>query len=168
MNCHEEFPLSTVLYNGVTIGGAAVIGVIIAAQFGVGAVIGYLVLLALTLIGLLATVCARCSYYGHRCALGVGKLVSLLFKKGREDEFAETTSQLLSIGLLLVLLLVLPVAGGVNLLIRQFTQWRLVQLAALVGLLLAALIPHPYLVCRHCRQREQGVCPIGCMLWKGG
>jgi hypothetical protein len=79
-----------------------------------------------------------------------------------------TVPQFFSIGLLLVLLLVLPVIGGVTLLIRQFTQWRLVQLVALVGLLLAGLVPHPRLVCRHCRQRESGACPIGCMLWKGG
>ena len=168
MNCYDEFPLSTVLYNGVTIGGAAAIGVIIVAQFGLGVMVGYLVLLALAMVGLLATVCTRCSYYGHRCALGVGKLVPRFFKKGPADEFARTAPQLWFTGLLLVLLLVLPVAGGVDLLIRQFSAWRLVQVVALVGLLLAGLVPHPRLVCRHCRQRESGACPIGCMLWKGG
>lgn len=168
MSYYKEFPLSTVLYNGVTIGGAMVIGVAIVAQFGLGVVAGYLALLALAMVGVLATACTRCGYYGHRCALGVGKLVPLLFKEGQADEFARTMPQLLSTGLLLVLLLVLPVAGGVTLLVRQFTPWRLVQLVALVGLLLAGLAPHPRLVCRHCHQRESGACPIGCVLWRGG
>jgi hypothetical protein len=168
MGYYNEFPLSTVLYNGLTIGGATAIGVVIAAQFGLGVAAGYLALLALAMVGVLATVCARCGYYGHRCALGVGELVPLFFKEGRADEFARTLPQLLSTGLLLVLLFVLPVAGGVTLLIRQFTAWRLVQLVALVGLLLAGLAPHPRLVCRHCRQRESGACPVGCVLWRGG
>jgi hypothetical protein len=168
MDYYEEFPLSTLLYNGATIGGATVIGLIIVAQFGLGVAAGYLALLVLAMVGVLATVCARCGYYGHRCALGVGRLVPLFFKEGRAAEFARTTPQLLFTGLLLALLLVVPVAGGVILLMRQFTTWRLVQLVALVGLLLAGLVPHPRLVCRHCRQRESGSCPIGCALWRGG
>jgi hypothetical protein len=168
MGYYKDFPLSTVLYNGLTIGGATAIGVVIVAQFGLGVMVGYLALLAFAMVGVLSTVCTRCGYYGHRCALGVGKLVPLFFKEGRADEFAGTAPQLLSTGLLLALLLVLPVASGVTLLIRQFTAWRLVQLVALVGLLLAGLVPHPRLVCRHCRQRESGACPVGCMLWRGG
>lgn len=33
MKCYREFPLSTVVYNAVTLGGALVVGVIIVAQF---------------------------------------------------------------------------------------------------------------------------------------
>jgi hypothetical protein len=167
MACYDEFPRSTVRYNAVTLGGATLIGLVIVAQFGPWAAIGYLSLLAFAAVGLLATVCARCGYYGHRCALGIGRLIPLLFKKGQEDEFAGTASQLFSTGLL-VLLLIVPVAGGVTLLVRGWAVWRLLQLVALVGLLLAGLVPHPRLVCRHCRQRERGACPIGCLLWRAG
>jgi len=165
MKCYKEFPLSTVVYNAVTLGGALVVGVVIVAQYGLWATIGYLALLALTGAGLLATVCARCGYYGRRCALGLGKVVALAYKKGQEDEFFRTAGQFV-VTLLLVLLLLLPLAGGVALLVAEVTTWRLVLLVVLVGLLLAFLVPHPRLVCRHCCQGERGVCPVGRQLWK--
>ena len=68
--------------------------------------------------------------------------------------------------LLLVFLLLLPIGAGIVLLIRGFSAWRLVPLAAQVGLLLAGLLPHPWLVCGHCCQGEHGVCPVGRQMWK--
>jgi len=155
-----------VIYNLVTLGGVLVVGVVVVAQFGSWATVGYLLLLALTGVGLLATVCARCGYYGRRCALGLGKVVALAFKKGQEDEFFRTGPQ--SVILLLVLLLLLPIAAGIVILIRDFSAWRLALLAAQVGLLLAGLVPHPQLGCGHCCQGEHGVCPIGRQVWKTG
>jgi len=165
MKCYHEFPLSTVIYNAVTLGGAAVAGVVIAAQFGLGAAIGYAALLVLALVGVLAMVCTRCGYYGRRCALGLGQVVSLIFKKGSEEEFFRTALQFVALGALVILLL-LPIAGGITLLARDFSVWRLALLAAVAGLLLAGLAPHPRLVCGHCCQGERGVCPVGRMLWE--
>lgn len=165
MDCYNEFPLSTVIYNAITLGGAVVVGVIVAAQFGLWATLGYLLLLALAGLGVLATVCARCGYYGQRCALGLGKVVAPIFKKGCEEEFFRTAPQFL-VTVLLVLALILPIIGGMALLTRHFSTGRLVQLMALVGLLLAGLIPHPRLVCSHCCQGERGLCPIGRALRK--
>jgi len=165
MKCYQEFPLSTVVYNLVTLGGALAAGVIIVVQFGFGATASYLALLALTGVGLLATVCARCSYYGRRCALGLGVVAPRAFKKGQEDEFFRTAPQFVVL-LLLALLLFLPIAGGVVLLATEYSTGRLALLVALVGLLLAGLIPHPRLVCSHCCQGERGLCPIGRQLWK--
>ena len=164
MKCYKEFPLSTVIYNLVTLGGALAAGVIIVAQFGLWATAGYLALLTLTGIGLLATVCARCGYYGRLCALGLGKAVALAFKKGREDEFFRTAPQFVVL-LLLALLLLLPIAGGVVLLATEYSTGRLALLVAQVGLLLAGLVPHTRLVCGHCCQGESGLCPIGRRLW---
>ena len=165
MKCYQEFPLSTVIYNTVTLGGALVVGVIIVAQFGLWATAGYLLLLALTGVGLLATVCARCGYYGRLCALGLGKVVALAFKKSREDKFFRTGPQFVVL-LLLALLLLLPITGGAALLVGTYSTGRLALLVALVGLLLAGLAPHPRLVCGHCCQGERGVCPVGRQLWK--
>jgi len=156
-----------VIYNAVTLGGAMAAGVAIAAQFGLGATIGYLLLLALALAGVLATICARCGYFGRRCAMGLGKVAALAFEKGQEDEFFRTGAQLTAL-ILLVLLLLLPIGGGITLLLRDFSAWRLVTLLAMVGLLLAGLVPHPHLVCGHCCQGERGVCPVGRQLWKPG
>ena len=165
MKCYREFPLSTVIYNAITLGGALAVGVAIVAQFGLWATVGYLLLLALAGIGVLATICARCGYYGRRCAPGLGKVVALVFKKGQEDEFFRTGAQFVVL-ILLVLLLLLPIAGGIALLARGFSAWRLVMLLAVVGLLLAGLAPHPRLVCSHCCQGERGVCPVGRQFWK--
>ena len=142
-----------------------VVGTVIVAQFGLWATAIYLLLLALTGVGVLATVCARCGYYGRRCALGLGQVVALIFKKGPGDEFFHTVSQFVVL-ILLVLLLLLPVGGGIALLARGFSAWRLALLAAVVGLLLAGLIPHPRLVCGHCCQGKRGVCPVGRQIWK--
>ena len=41
MTCYKEFPVSTVIYNLATIGGALVVGAVIAAQFSIWALAGY-------------------------------------------------------------------------------------------------------------------------------
>ncbi|MBN1815677.1 MAG: hypothetical protein JXA14_27835 [Anaerolineae bacterium] len=167
MKSYDKFPLSTVVYNAVTLGGALIVGASIVAQFGSGWLTGYLLLLLFTMGGVLASVCARCGYYGRRCGLGLGKVATLVAKKGQEDEYLRTPFQLL-VALLLVLLMVLPVAGGVILLVNGSSAWRWIQLATVVGLLLAGIVPHPQLVCGHCRQGECGACPVGKRFWKSG
>jgi hypothetical protein len=165
MKCYPEFPTSTVVYNAATLGGAVVVGAIIIAQVGLWAAAGYLALLFLTGSGLLSVICARCSYYGSRCALGLGVVSGLFFKKGRDDEFFRTPGQLIVL-LLLALLLLLPIAGGIILLITEYSVYRLALLVALVGLIMVGLIPHPRIVCGHCCQGERGLCPVGKLFWK--
>jgi hypothetical protein len=166
MTCYDEFPISTVVYNSVAAGGVLALGVVISVQFGLGVLIGYVLLLLIATIGILATTCARCgSYYGHRCGLGLGKIVSVLFKQKQTDLYLRTPMQFVYVGLLLVGL-VWPIVGGVVLLAQGFGVWRLMQLVATVVLLLALGVPHPKLVCSHCRQGECGACPVGRMLRK--
>lgn len=161
--CYREFPVSTVIYNAVTLGGAVILGILIVAQLGLGAAVGYLALLVAAVVGLLATVCARCGYHGRRCALGLG-LVVRVFRKKPEDEFFCTWPQFVSL-LLLASALALPIVCGVGLLVIGFDWLRLALLAGMVGLLLAGLIPHPRLVCGHCCQGESGACPVGRAFW---
>jgi hypothetical protein len=164
--CYDEFPVSTVVYNLVAAGGLMALGAAVAVQFGMGVLIGYVLLLAVAVMGILATVCARCAgYYGHRCGLGLGKIVPVFFKQGRTDLYLRTPMQFVYVGLLLVGL-IWPVVGGGVLLVQGFSAWRLVQLIATVVLLLALGVPHPKLVCSHCRQGECGSCPVGRMLQK--
>jgi len=161
MMCYDEFPVSTVVYNLVAAGGVMALGAAVAAQFGVGVLVGYGLLLAVAVVGTMATVCARCeSYYGHRCGLGLGKVVSRLFQRRQTDLYLRTPMQFVYVGLLLVAL-AWPVVGSAVLLVRGFSAWRLVQLAAAVILSLAFGVPHPKLVCSHCRQGECGACPVG-------
>jgi hypothetical protein len=160
MECYESFPRTTVIYNLLTLGGAMVIGVIVLAQLRVWVGVGYLALLALTGYGMLALVCARCYYYDRRCATGVGKVVSLFFEKGQEEEFGQTASQK-GITLLLAVVLLLPLVGGILSMVVGYSTLRLVLLVAWVALLVAGLAPHPRLVCSHCRLAEKGCCSIG-------
>jgi len=167
MTCYDEFSASTVVYNWVTAGGVIALGAAVAAQFGVEVLIGYVLLLVVALVGILATACARCeSYYGHRCGLGMGRIVSLLFKQKRADLYLRTPMQFVYV-ILFLMAMVWPIAGGVVLVTGGFSAGRLVQLTAAVVLLLAFAIPHPKLVCSHCRQGECGACPVGRRTQKG-
>ena len=160
MKCYDSFPGTTVIYNLLTLGGAMVMGAVVLTQLGVWAVVGYLVLLALTGYSMLALICARCYYYDRRCATGVGKVVALFFKKGQEEEFGQTASQK-AVMLLLAIVLLLPLVGSIVSLVVGYSMLRLVLLVALLALLVAGLAPHPRLVCSHCRLAEKGCCPIG-------
>ena len=158
---HDEFPVSTVVYNWATAGGVMALGAVVAAQFGVGVLVGYALLLAIAAVGILATVCARCaSYYGHRCGLGLGRIVPVLFKPGQTDLYFRTPMQFVYVLLFLVGIL-WPIVGGVVLLVGGFSMGRLAQLIAAVVLMLAFAVPHPKLVCSHCRQGNCGACPVG-------
>jgi hypothetical protein len=160
MTCYDEFPISTVIYSWAVSGGADALGAAVALQFGVGVLVGYVLLLVVAMVGVLATVCTRCeSYYGRRCGLGMGKIASMLFRQGRTDLHFRTPMQFVYVGLLPARL-AWPIVGGV-LLVRDFSVWRLVQLVVAVALSLAFVVSYPRLVCSHCRQGECGVCPIG-------
>lgn len=166
MTCYDEFPVSTVVFNAVMAGGLMALGAVVAAQFGMGVLIGYVLLLAVAAMGILGAVCARCqSYYGHRCGLGLGKVVPVLFRQKQTDQYLRTPMQFVYVVLFLVGL-IWPIAGNAILLAGGFSVGRLAQLVAAVVLLLALGVPHPKLVCSHCKQGECGACPVGRMLRK--
>jgi hypothetical protein len=166
MTCYDEFPVSTVIYNWATAGGVMVLGAAAAGWYGIGALFGYVLLLAAAMMGILATVCARCeSYYGRRCGLGLGKVVPLFFKRGRTDLYLRTSMQLVYVILFLVAM-VWPIVGNAVLLVGGFGVGRLAELVAAVVLLLAFAVPHPKLVCIHCKQGECGACPVGRIFWR--
>jgi hypothetical protein len=168
VTCYDEFPLSTVTYNWATLGGLIALGVVIAVQLATWVVVGYLLLLVVALVGTLATICARCGgYYGHRCGLGLGKVVPLLFKQGPVDRYLRTPMQLVY-AILLLAGMVWPIVGSAIRLARGPSTWPLAHLVAAVALLLAFAVPHPRLVCSHCRQGACGACPLGQKIWNGG
>ena len=161
VNCYAEFPISTVIYNLTALGALMALGVVGALQFGTGVLMAYALLLAIALVGTLSTVCSRCAgYYGRRCGLGLGKVVAVLFPQRPAEEYLRTPAQFVII-VLLVAALAWPIIGNAILLARGFAVALLAQLLAALVLLLAFTLPHPRLVCRHCRQGESGACPIG-------
>jgi len=161
MNCYADFPISTVIYNLTALGALMALGVVAALHFGPGVLVAYVLLLAVALAGTLATVCSRCAgYYGRRCGLGLGKVVALLFPQRPANEYLRTPAQFVII-VLLVAALAWPIVGNALLLARGFGLAPLAQLLAALVLLLAFIVPHPRLDCRHCRQGGSGACPIG-------
>ena len=161
MTCYDDFPVSTVVYNGVTAGGVMALGAVVSAQFGMGVLIGYVLLLAVAVVGILGTVCARCeSYYGYRCGLGLGKVVPVLFKQKPTALYLRTPIQFVYVILLLVGM-IWPIVGNAILLARGFSVGHLAQLVAAVVLLVALGVPHPKLVCSHCKQGACEACPVG-------
>jgi hypothetical protein len=164
MTTYDEFPVSTVAYNGIVAGTLAALGVMVALAFGMEVLASYVLLLMVAVVGVMGTVCARCAgYYGRRCGLGVGKVVPLFFEQGRTDLYLRTPAQFVYVSLLLIGM-VWPAAGGAVLLMRGFSTGRLAQLIAALALLLAFALPHPRLVCRHCRQGACGACPVGALV----
>jgi hypothetical protein len=166
MTCFDEFPVSTVVYNWVTAGGVMALGATVAVQFGATAMVAYALLMVIAFVGTLATVCTRCKgYYGRRCGLGMGKVVSLLFKQRQTDMYLRTPIQFVFV-VKFLLGMAWPIVGGAVLLSEGLGVGRLVQLVAAVALLLAFAVPHPRLVCSYCRQGECGACPIGKKMWE--
>jgi hypothetical protein len=104
------------------------------------------------------TSCVDCYYYGKWCALGKGKLASLLFKKGDPLRFAEkdiTWKDLVPD----MLVLIFPLAGGGILLLREFSWGMSGMLAGLLVLSFGGnYLVRSRIACKFCKQREPG-CP---------
>ena len=160
MTIYEEFPRSTVLYNLFTLSGVLVLGGLIMSQWGWGALGVYAVVVVVALLGIFATTCTRCVYYGRRCGLGAGHLVALLFKRRADGRYMSTTMQMVYLFLLMVGL-VTPLLVGIMLAVQVPSLGRVLQVVAFLGFALALGVPHPRLVCCHCGQGACGACPVG-------
>jgi hypothetical protein len=133
-------------------------GALVLSGFGPVMTLSYLLFILWSEVRVMRMSCVDCWYYGKRCAFGRGKVAALLFRKGDPARFAAkpiTWVQLLPD----MLVPLLPLVGGIVLLIRDFVLWR----AALMVVLLAGAPYGNYFVrssiaCRFCKQRELG-CP---------
>ncbi len=141
------------------------IGAYILSGFGIlwtGLYLAYCIWIEL---GIMRHGCVNCYYYGRLCAFGKGRLCALLFEKGDPQSF---TSRRCSWKDLVpdFLVVLIPLVGGIVLLIRQFS-WSLVLLlgALLILFSLGNAIVRGRLACAHCMQREIG-CPAA-LLFSG-
>ncbi len=155
---YEKFPFRMVLVAVMTNVSIYALGAVILSGFG-NVVAGLFLLYCFGVeIHVMKMSCVDCCYYGKWCAFGKGKVAPLLFKQGDPKRFA---AKCISWKELLpdMLVLLIPLAGGVALMIRDFS-W---VVAALLAALLALSFGGNYLVrsriaCKYCRQRELG-CP---------
>jgi hypothetical protein len=155
---YENFPPAIVLICNLVPVTIYVIGILILAGFGIGVSALYLILCLGLEYRLLKVSCVSCYYYGKLCGFGKGKLCSLLFKKGDPQRFVERTASWRDM-LPDFLVFLLPVGGGIVLLIQDFEWLLVIALAVLVVLSFGgtALVRGSF-SCQYCKQKDIG-CP---------
>ena len=155
---YENFPFSMVLFAVLVTVSIYALGVVILSGFGTIIVALYLLYCLGNEIHVMKMSCVDCYYYGKWCALGRGKAAPLFFKQGDPKRF---TSKCVSWKELLpdILVLLIPLVGGIALLIRGFSWSTTMMLVALVALSFGGnSIVRSRIACKYCKQRELG-CP---------
>ncbi len=165
---HQTFEsfLAWMVFAGVGLTVAVyAVGAYILSGFGSVAIFLYLAYCACIEASILRGSCRRCRYYDKLCALGRGKLCSLLFKKGDPQEFLKREVSYRDI-IPDVLVPVIPLVGGVVLLLMRL-DWMLVGAMVLLALLasVGTGLFRDAVACRHCVQWEFG-CPAQELLSK--
>jgi hypothetical protein len=130
---YENFPAGVALLSNLVSLSIYILGAYILAGFGILFAILYLLYCLWLEVRILRRSCVDCYYYGKVYGLGKGKLCALLFKKGDPQKFAGkeiTWAQLLPD----FMVFILPLVGGIILLLRDFT-WLLVALLIILGFL---------------------------------
>jgi hypothetical protein len=156
--CHEQYPAVIVVLSNLVSLLIYGIGAYILYRFSLILVTIYLLFILLLEFRLLGRHCVDCYYYGRTCAFGKGYLSSLLFAKGKPEQFSQKKITWKDI-VPDFLVFTPPVLAGILLLLREFT-WIILGLIIalfLLGFLGNALV-RGQLACRYCKQREIG-CP---------
>lgn len=154
----EDYPKGIVVLSNIFALSIWAIGAFILFGFGLLFSVIFIIYCFLTEVSIYRGSCVNCCYYGKVCFSGRGKISALMFKRGDPHRFINrkvTFKDLLPD----LMVTVIPIIGGIILLITSFS-W-LVLILIIVLLLLAtggnAIIRGRY-ACRYCRQRELG-CP---------
>jgi hypothetical protein len=134
------------------------LGAVILNSLSVWLVAPYLLLCLGLEAQVLSKSCRNCVYYGRTCGLGKGRLCALLFAPGDAARFVERKVRWTDM-LLDLLVVLLPLAGGILSLILRFSWLYLILLLALLALSFAGnAFIRGALLCKHCKQAEIG-CP---------
>ncbi|HEY6011132.1 MAG TPA: hypothetical protein VIX18_06640, partial [Nitrospirota bacterium] len=134
------------------------LGAAILAGFGVVMSALYLLYCLGNELHVMKKSCVDCFYYGRWCAFGKGKVAPLLFKQGEPGRFI---SKMISWKELMpdMLVLMIPLLGGIALLVQRFSWSVALMLAALLVLSLnGTYVVRSQIACKYCKQRELG-CP---------
>jgi hypothetical protein len=158
--CYGNYPTRLVAVNILEVLAALAVGVIIIAQFGWWAVLGYALIGVLAVVLSLAFGCTRCYYYGRVCGTGLGRIASIIFKKRDEEEFGQSLSQTVSWALIGVTL-ALPIVAELISLRHGFTLARLLWLGAFLVMMIVILFTHSRFVCDRCREAQERRCTLG-------
>lgn len=155
---YENFPFSMVLFAVLATVSIYALGAVILAGFGNIAVVFYLLYCLGIEIHIMKKSCVDCCYYGKWCAFGRGKLAPFLFRQGDPKRFA---AKRISWKELLpdMIVVLMPLGGGIALLIHDFSWSVAMMVAALSALSFGGnYLVRSRIACKYCRQRDLG-CP---------
>jgi hypothetical protein len=155
---YEHFPFSMILFAVLVNVSIYTLGVFILSGFGNIVAALFLFCCLGVEIHVMKKSCVDCYYYGKWCAFGKGKVAPFLFKQGDPKSFP---SKCMSWKDLLpdMLVLLIPLVGGIVLLVQGFSWGTAVMLAALSALSFHGnYIVRSRIACKYCKQRELG-CP---------
>ena len=158
LKTYEDFPPSKIVLSVLLSFSIFALGTAVLSGFGILAAILYLLYCIGTEIHVMKTGCVDCFYYGKWCAFGKGKAAPLLFKRGNPARF---TARSLSWKDLLpdMSVVLLPLVGGLALLIQDFSWGVTLMLALLLALSFQGnYAVRSKIACKYCKQRELG-CP---------
>ncbi len=155
---NENYPFSMVFFALLVTVSIYTLGLVILSGFGNNITALYLLYCIGFEIHVMKKSCVDCFYYGKWCAFGRGKVASLFFKRGDPKRF---NSKCMSWKELLpdMLVLLIPLVGGIALLIHGFSWSMVMMLVALLALSFGGnYIVRSRIACKNCKQRELG-CP---------
>ena len=154
----ESYPIQIVILSNLVSLSIYFLGSVIIFKTGWAFFAIYLGLILAVELRLIRDHCTNCYYWGKTCGFGKGRLSYLFFKKGDPLKFCNKQISWKEM-IPDLLILFLPVIGGVVLLLIKFDLLLLFCLIILVGLTTAGNgFVRGNLTCKHCKQREIG-CP---------
>lgn len=154
--CYESYPTWMVILSNALPISIYIIGAYILYGLGILFSVLYLLFCLIMEIRLLKH-CTNCYYYGKTCAFGKGRLSSYFFKKGDPKLFYEKEVSWYAM-LPDFLVFLLPLAGGIIILISKFNWIILLLIIVILILSFGGNAFIRSLTCKHCKQRELG-CP---------
>lgn len=156
--CAEGFPLWLVALRQAQAAAWIGTGLWLMIVVAWWAAVAWAVLVAATMVIVLAGNCRHCHYCGRRCDTGLGLAAGLAFPEGGKDAESFSRGMKRSVVLLAVAGLA-PLAAGVWLLVAYATWQRVVLLAAYGAALTLFAGSTPILVCPRCAMGDD--CPLG-------
>jgi hypothetical protein len=154
---YEPYPAWIVAICNLVSWTAYAIGAILLANLWIWLLVPYLLYVLWLEARLLKTGCMNYAYYGKVFAFGKGKLCAMAFKRGDPQRLAEHEISWAEV-LPDFLVSILPLIGGVALLVRDGWDWLIAGLSVML-LALAFIgtgLVRGSLACTYCKQRELG------------
>ena len=158
MRTYENYPASMVAVSVLVTIAIYALGALILAGLGPAATAAYLLYCVLFEIRVMKHSCVNCFYYGRVCALGRGMISAYLFPRGDPGTFSRMSITWATL-IPDVLVMLLPLLGGMLLLITSFSWAVVIGMVLLTALSLGGnAFVRTQIACKYCKQRESG-CP---------